>query len=327
MRDLGKELSESLNMNKNTYIEDASSTPPNKELNNVDGYCQWLKIKGNTYVPSLKTILKDKLEAGVYKLKYDHQMDEVVYQKKTISLDELLYLPNKIFDEIIEDINYFWNNKEKFVKYKFTYKRGILLHGRPGCGKSSICLLLSNEIINRGGIVIYINNAEDLTNFNESISKFRSIQPDTPILCIIEDLDGLSKFPEIETSLLNLLDGVNQLDNIVYVGNTNYPEQLKERITNRPSRFDRRYKIDIPNEEVRRYYFDKKIKDSDKKNIDVDYLTSKTEGLTLAHLGEVVKSIFIFNKNIDESIEEIKSMSEYISSTQYSNNKSAGFKR
>ncbi|MFO7823498.1 MAG: SusC/RagA family TonB-linked outer membrane protein, partial [Cyclobacterium sp.] len=40
-----------------------------------------------------------------YKLKYDHQMDEVVYQKRTISLDELLYLPTKVFDEIVEDIN------------------------------------------------------------------------------------------------------------------------------------------------------------------------------------------------------------------------------
>jgi hypothetical protein len=117
-----EELLKGLNMNK-TLDKNLSEYPEplkNNQSDNIDGYCQWLKIKGDTYVPSLRTILKDKLEAGVYKLKYDHQIDEVVYQKRTISLDELLYLPTKVFDEIIEDINYFWNNKDKFINYKFT---------------------------------------------------------------------------------------------------------------------------------------------------------------------------------------------------------------
>jgi len=55
--------------------------------------------------------------------------------------------------------------------------------------------------------------------------------------------------------VLNLLDGVKQVDNIIYIATTNYPELLEERILNRPSRFDRRFHIGTPSAEVRKFYF------------------------------------------------------------------------
>lgn len=295
--------------------------------NNYDGYCEWIRIKGDTYVPSTKVDIQQEVKPGVYKLGYNGQYNEEIFIKHNLNLDELLWLPDPIFDTIINDIEYFWDNEDKFRKYKFTYKRGILLHGKPGCGKSSICLLLAQKIVKKNGIVVYINNGDDLHTFNSLIPKFRKIQPNTPILCVLEDLDGLLHYKDNETSLLNLLDGANQLNNIVYIGNTNYPENLKERITNRPSRFDRRYKIDLPNEEIRRFYLENKISNDDKDEIDLEYLIHKTEGLTLAHLGEIVKSILIFNKDIDESIKEVKSMGEYISSSQYNIKKNVGFSK
>lgn len=297
------------------------------ETNN-DGYCEWVKIKGNTYVPSLKNIIEKQIQPGVYDLSYDHRFEEVVLVKRKVILDELLYLPDPIFDTIINDIEYFWDNEEKFKKYDFTYKRGILLHGKPGCGKSSICLLLSQQIINKGGVVIYINDGDDLSMFNTIIKQFRMIESNTPILCILEDLDGLLRMNENETKLLNLLDGVNQINNVVYIGNTNYPENLKDRIINRPSRFDRRYEIAEPNEKIRRFYLEKKIMDEDKEKIDIEYIVNNSEGLSLAHLSEIVKSICIFGKDIEESIKEIKDMNDkFISSSQYDKKGGVGFNR
>lgn len=310
-----------VNTTENTYIDE-------ELYKNSEGYCEWMLVNGDTYVPTLKIRKRKKIKPGVYKLKYSHKYEEYVYQEKKLSLDELLWLPDPIFDTIINDIEYFWNNEKKFNNYNFTYKRGILLYGQPGCGKSSICLLLAEKIIEKNGIVIYVNNNDDLTAFNESIPQFRMIESNTPVLCVLEDLDGLLKFHENETKLLNLLDGVNQLNNIVYIGNTNYPENLKDRITNRPSRFDRRYEIKIPNKKVRKFYLEKKITKEDQKKYDIDLIAEKTEGLSLAHLGEIIKSVFIFNKSLEESIGEIKNMNDkFISSSQYKRKNNVGFSK
>lgn len=288
-------------------------------------YCEWLELSNGEFIPSAKIITKKKLIAGVYDITFSHKHDEFIFTRKELSLDELLHLPDPVFDKIINDIEYFWNNEDKFKKYNFTYKRGILLHGKPGCGKSSISLLLSEMVIKKGGLVFYVNNMDDLYNMVNVLPKIKMIQHDTPVLCVFEDLDSLLINKDGETMLLNLLDGVNQTNNVVYIGNTNYPENLKERVTNRPSRFDRRYEIKTPNEDVRRFYLEKKIKDEDKENVDIDYLIKQTQDFSLAHLGELVKSICIFNKNVDESIDEIKSMNKYISSTQYDKKGGVGF--
>jgi SpoVK/Ycf46/Vps4 family AAA+-type ATPase len=111
----------------------------------------------------------------------------------------------------------------------------------------------------------------------------------------------------------------------IYVGCTNYPERLKERILNRPSRFDKRYHIGYPNAEVRSFYFTHKIKKEDLDQIDLNDLVAKTEHLSLAHLGELVKAVFIFGKTIEESVSQLKDMSEWISSTQSENKEAIGF--
>lgn len=98
---------------------------------------------------------------------------------------------------------------------------------------------------------------------------FRVIEPNRPILCIIEDIDGLVEDSYYETALLNILDGIGQMENTIYLGTTNFPEKLKERILNRPSRFDRRYEIKQPNDELREYYFRKKLTEDDLKSIDI----------------------------------------------------------
>lgn len=288
-------------------------------------YCEWLELSNGEFIPSAKIITKKKLIPGVYDITFSHKHDEFLFTRKKLSLDELLHLPDPIFDKIINDIEYFWNNEDKFKKYNFTYKRGILLYGKPGCGKSSISLLLSEMVIKKGGLVFFVNNGDDLYNMVKALPKIKMIQHNTPVLCVFEDLDGLLINKNDESMLLNLLDGVNQTNNVVYIGNTNYPENLKERVTNRPSRFDRRYEIKTPNEEVRRFYLEKKISDEDKENVDIDYLTKQTQDFSLAHLGELVKSICIFNKDVDESIDEIKSMNKYISSTQYDKKGGVGF--
>lgn len=296
-----------------------------KDLNN---FSCWLTLRSNTFIPSKQTV--SKLPPGKYTIKWVPDVNSYGFVKNTLNLDELLRLPIPTFNEIINDFDYFWNNKYLFDKYKFNYKRGILLYGNAGCGKSSILALVSQNVIDRGGIVISIQNENDLENYVSQVpSIFRIIEESTPLLVLFEDLDSLVSNSRNETMLLNILDGLEQGNNIINIGCTNYPEKLKERILNRPSRFDKRYYLGLPNSIVREFYFKNKIhlEDIEKMGGDsfIKDIVIKTEGLTLAHLGEFIKSVFIFNYTVEDTIKTLKEMGDFISSSKNEGNKKIGF--
>lgn len=319
---------DSLTDEETVYDSDQPSSPESSEHSDVNkrGYGTWIDAGNNKYVPSEIIITTDKVVPSKYKIAWDGNYGRNCLVKENINSDELLELPSPIFKSILNDINFFWNNKALFEKYKYIHKRGILLFGTAGCGKSSICTLLSNQVIEKGGIVLSVNNTSALEKYDEFMSEiFRFIEPNTNILTIFEDLDGLIRNSEYETMLLNILDGNNQLNNVVNVACTNYPEKLKDRILNRPSRFDRRYEIGLPNAEIREYYLKNKIRNEDINEKTLKYIVNKTEGLTIAHLGEFIKSVYIFGENIDDTIILLKGMSEYISSKSNMKGKNIGF--
>jgi len=124
----------------------------------------------------------------------------------------------------------------------------------------------------------------------------RQIQEDTPVVVIIEDIDS---FLEIynESEILNVLDGVNEVNKVVFLATTNYPEKLGARIVNRPSRFDKRFRIGYPSKTSRRMYFEHLIGEGDENklkqkisdlNLDLDRWVEDTDEMSVAHLRGVV---------------------------------------
>jgi SpoVK/Ycf46/Vps4 family AAA+-type ATPase len=183
------------------------------------------------------------------------------------------------------------------------------MYGEPGCGKSGIIQLISQQIIKNDGIVINIKDEEDVERFTSFIGTFRKIEPKRPLIVLLEDIDSLAGEGRSQTArLLNILDGVKQIEGVVYIATTNYPEKLQERITNRPSRFDRRYKVELPNEEIRRAYINHKLSDDDLKNVDVDLWVTKTDGMSLSHLKEVVVSVIVMGRTFEETMDNLEGM-------------------
>jgi SpoVK/Ycf46/Vps4 family AAA+-type ATPase len=94
----------------------------------------------------------------------------------------------------------------------------------------------------------------------------------------------------------------------VYIATTNYTERLSERIVSRPNRFDRRIEVRSPNAECRRLYFQHKLKPSDLAVIDMEEWVARTRGMSMAHLGEVIKSVIILGNNFEETIGRLEGM-------------------
>lgn len=277
----------------------------------TQGYTQWL-IDGTKFIPIGSST--KKLPSGFYHLQYDRTVDKYVPKKKKISIDDLLILPDPILTKILKDIRSFWSREEYYKQYNYVYKRGFLLYGPPGCGKSSVIMLLTKELIKKhSGIVLNIRNSDDVFHFDRVLTDIKEIEPDRKIIAIIEDLDNfVNGNKELLTQLLNILDGAGQVNNLVIIATTNYPENLQERITNRPSRFDRRYEVKKPTDEVRRYYIEQKLTEKDIKGIDIEALVKKTDGFTIDHLKEFLLSVYVLGYSEEDAFNEVKDITKKV---------------
>jgi chromosomal replication initiation ATPase DnaA len=228
----------------------------------------WSNLKNNEYAPAYPTV--PKVPAGVYEIGWNASLSTYTVKKQPFKTDELYHLPSYEITDILKDIDNFWDRADNYKKYNYIHKRGILMYGEPGCGKSGIIQLISQQIIKKDGIVINVKDEEDVEKFTSFIATFRQVEPDRPLIVLLEDIDSLAGEGRHQTArLLNILDGVKQIEGVVYIATTNYPEKLQERITNRPSRFDRRYKVELPNEDIRRAYIQHKLNDDDLDNINI----------------------------------------------------------
>jgi SpoVK/Ycf46/Vps4 family AAA+-type ATPase len=226
---------------------------------------------------------------------------------------EIIRFPDTAATEVVEEIERFWERERAFLDHGLPFKRGILLWGPPGSGKSSTLQLLARDVIARGGIVAIFDGPGA---FKSAYRQLREIQPETPLVVFMEDLDALLK-PSNESDILNLLDGVTRLDKVVFVATTNYPGKLGARIVNRPSRFDRRLKIAHPSEASRRMYLETLLAPGDE--VDLDAMVKDTKDMSLAHVKELFVSTVLLQAPYAKTVKHLKTMNEHSTSdpTEY----------
>ena len=294
-------------MRRDQYLD-----PIEEDLTSVDthNHSQWSILQNDQFAPSYVSI--PRVPSGLYEMKWNSSVQNFVLAKQSLNIDELYELPSPEIESILRDIKIFWRKRETYKDYNFVHKRGILLYGDPGCGKSGIIqLCVKNLIEDENGIVINIKEDEDFKAFIDFVPTIRTIEPDRPLIVILEDIDSLAGEDRYSTTkLLNILDGVKQIENVVYIATTNYPEKLQERITNRPSRFDRRYEVQMPSREIREAYIKNKLSKDDLKKIDMKVWLDSSEDMSLSHLKELVISVIVMGKDFEESLASLNSLSE-----------------
>jgi energy-coupling factor transporter ATP-binding protein EcfA2 len=266
--------------------------------------CQWVINDGVFYAIGKTT---KNLPCGYYTYSYNQSLYKIVYSKIRIITDDILKLPDPTLSNILSDFQKFWCKKHLYQKYEYIYKRAYLMFGPAGCGKTSLISLLAKELIEKNGIVLQVNGCHQIDYYEPAIKDIRTIERDKPIIVIIEDIDGYTDTSYV-SKLLNILDGAYQTDNVIIIATTNYPERLEERFSSRPSRFDVRVLIDLPNADVRKFYIESKLKPEDLAKINVNDWIKATEGFTLDHLKELILLTFVLENDFDESLGKIKEM-------------------
>lgn len=272
-------------------------------------FSQWLKSGSNHFSPIENSEIMDTLPSSFYTIHKD-QKGNIFLNSKDVITDEIIQFEESIHTEILDLIKKYWESKDDYIKYKVTYKLGILLYGSPGCGKTTIIQLISKYLIEEvKGLVITISDMNELYYFSSFVHNYlRKIEPTRHIVVIMEDIDAM--IDDDEATVLNILDGSQQTDHVVYLATTNYPEKLKERILNRPSRFNKRYELTLPNEETREKFFITKLKDGDVErfNIDIKQWVKDTNDFTMDHIKNLLLSVVVYGNKYEDALKDVKEL-------------------
>jgi len=168
-----------------------------------------------------------------------------------------------MIDRIKKDIDKFLTLEDWYVARGIPYRRGYLLYGPPGCGKSSIVKAIACTM----GYDICVFSLSQKLN-DTSLTELFNNAPGKSII-LLEDIDAAFKSREEEgvsaretnlafegasqsaltfMGLLNALDGVASADDgLIVFMTTNYPEKLDPALI-RPGRVDLKICVDYPSE-------------------------------------------------------------------------------
>lgn len=262
-------------------------------------FSMWIQ-SGDDFTPAVDTQIVNQLPSGVYK--FVERQDEIHLVKGKVKTDKLYTFSESSSDKLLKEIKTFWDRKDVYAKYEVLHKRGILLEGAPGGGKTACISLLAKDLIeHQNGLIIAINSVRELYYLFEcGNSIIRKIEPDRPIITIIEDVDQFIAKGDTAI-LLDLLDGKASIDHHVVIMTSNDTTGLPESLL-RPSRIDLRCIVENPSEAVRKEYFANKGVPEEKLEQFIKY----SNGMSFAEMKELFVGVMILGKAITKVADQIK---------------------
>ncbi len=142
-------------------------------------------------------------------------------------------------------------NREMLKTEGLSIRRGVLLSGPPGDGKSTAIECFVNDIAGEATIIIV-----------EAVEHIRAVyhlaQMLAPAVVILEDLDLMTKSREnpyafaikddVTGELLQVLSGGSAYADIITIATTNHPQAIDEALSKRAGRFDVHIRMGYPSD-------------------------------------------------------------------------------
>ncbi|KAF2665045.1 proteasome-activating nucleotidase [Microthyrium microscopicum] len=164
--------------------------------------------------------------------------------------DDVILAP-ALKDSLHADVTTFFDDATRalYAQFRLPYKRGLILHGPPGNGKTASIASLVAELSRRDPPVptLYVKTLKNNCDGDQESMKrlFAHARKIAPCCVVLEDLDSLVH-GEVRSFFLNEMDGLDANEGVLLLGSTNHLEKLDVAIRSRPSRFDRKYKFSNP---------------------------------------------------------------------------------
>ena len=220
---------------------------------------------------------------------YGHGLADITFvERPTLSREDVI-LPEGLLDRVSEHVLGIAEHRSVLAAHGQHLKRGILLFGPPGTGKThTMRYLLSQSpgttaVLLSGGSLPFIHDAAKVARAHQ------------PAIVVLEDCDLIAEdrsFGPMATPLLfevlDALDGIDADADVAFLLTTNRVEQLERALSQRPGRVDLAAEIPLPDTEGRRalirLYAGELFSDAA-----VDDAAAGTDGTTASFAKELVR--------------------------------------
>lgn len=212
-----------------------------------------------------------------------------------VTWDDIVLAPQLLAD-IRGAIEGFARHKDSFRALGFPWKRGILLIGPPGTGKTMVSKAAASATPEWA--FLYVRSLRSNCQRDHIRAIFQRARQVAPCILVFEDMDGFIN-KENRTEFLNEMDGFQSNDGILIIASSNHPGKIDEALLRRPSRFDRVFHIGLPASAERREYCRRILSGPSLAGkldpaVDIGELSGKvaemSEGFTPAYLKEALLS-------------------------------------
>lgn len=264
------------------------------------------------------------------KLRFDGKITFIESTPK--GWDDLALAP-ELKEEILDNTVNFLRRRKQLSRYGIPRKRGIILAGAPGTGKT----LISRVLVNHSTGITCLASDPALLSSEGYINALYQIASDLkPSIVFLEDIDMIGQ-QRLEShysrgdalnGLLDIMDGVEDCHDVVTIATTNCPEVLDRALSQRPSRFDRIITLSLPDNALRRAIVSNLSRKIPVDDCVQDHIVMRTEGYTPAQIQEVMYSMVIRQKDIRKGhcIFTTEQVDDTLRRISHKNGSSLGFK-
>jgi len=224
----------------------------------------------------------------VYSSGYFSTDQSLVASIEEAELDQIT-LQAELKQEILRATQGFFESEERYSQAGVAWKRGVIFHGPPGNGKTHLVKALVKHLDKP---CLYVRTLESGdSSIEESIGNvFSRAREQAPCILVLEDVDSLLATKRISV-LLNEIDGFAKNHGILILATTNYLDRLDPALSNRPSRFDRKFELPLPSEALRKAFIEKFVAkwpvERHPAPATLEKLARKSEGFSFVHLKEI----------------------------------------
>lgn len=224
---------------------------------------------------------------GSLELKF-HQLPEIKREE--------VILPEELLRRIERHTLDFSAHAERLKASGRHLKRGILLHGPPGTGKTFSAMYLASRLEGR---TVFLLTGGSMGIIEQAVAMARVLQPATLIL---EDVDlvGTERGRQqvganaILFELLNQMDGLADDADLLFILTTNRPDELEPALASRPGRIDQAIEIPLPDEDCRRRLMQLYGQGLKVESVRMDEFVKRMEGVSAAFVRELLRKAAVF---------------------------------
>jgi len=211
------------------------------------------------------------------------------HRRPVLSPDGLI-LPAETLGAVHRQVLDVARHKRQLLAAGQHLKRGVLLYGPPGVGKTHTIRHLIGDLTETTVIQL---TGQALHLVAEACSVARSLQPS---MVVIEDVDLIAEERGMHPGqhpllfqLLNEMDGLAEDADVVFILTTNRADLLEPALAARPGRIDQAVELTLPDEAARRRLFELYRGSLTVDESRLDEVLARTEGVTASFLKELLR--------------------------------------